>query len=148
MGHFPRAPKVPRQMDHEYNRMGPGNTPKRSKTLKRRIVPDIIYHQRRITADEDPSANSLVIEVKLIPEFDGTIASIRTKRERRALEKDLQKLHALRSKEDDFRYQHTVSVVFSERMVWVAVDGLEFEQLIRLNSHRLLTRRIAGAAQE
>jgi hypothetical protein len=120
------------QVDHEYNRMGTGDSPKRSRILNRRIVPDIIYHERGVTADQNQSANKLAVEVKLIPEFDGALTSISKKKDRKELEKDLEKLQALSSREDDFRYQNTVSVVFAQNAVWMALDGCEFERLMKL----------------
>jgi hypothetical protein len=120
------------QVDHEYNRMGDREDPKYSPNIDLEyFVPDIIVHRRGVEAKVAPDANLLAVEVKRIDTFAGSLGEIANKKDRYAIANDLRKLKVLREGNDEFRYKHTASVIFSTDRVWVALDGSEFEKLLR-----------------
>jgi hypothetical protein len=122
------------QVDHEYNRVGAeGNSPKFSKILNQNVIPDIAIHMRGIRREQNPKANLIIIEVKIITSFDGTLESIRNKRQRAGLEDDLMKVEALRSMGDQYGYLHGASMVFSKSAVWIRLDDESFELLMGIN---------------
>ena len=117
------------QIDHEYNRKGISNKPKDLsedclKCLGRRknyVVPDIIIHLRGVTWEENGNANWLVIEVKKILNFNGSIEDLKNKRNRNDLKNDLIKLICFK-KDQRFQYKHAASVVFSKDKIWISLD--------------------------
>lgn len=129
----------PYQVDHEYNRMGCSGQPKNIPSLDRgrnvNVVPDIAVHLRGQSKDQNPDANFLVVEVKNIPRFEGSLHSIRIKRSRKALCNDLRKLERFRDPLGRFGYKHTAAIVFSCKKVWIALDCKLFEPLMDL-AHR------------
>jgi hypothetical protein len=123
------------QVDHEYHRVGAdGNVPKFSTILNQNVVPDIAVHMRGVRRKDRPDANLLVIEVKQIRTFTGTVQSISDKKQREGLTDDLKKLEALRSLDDEFGYVHAASLVFSDRGSWISLDGDAFDLFLPAQS--------------
>jgi hypothetical protein len=130
-GYIKQSPSAPSgyQVDCEYNRAGMGKDPK--KISGKRIRPDVLVHKQGVCAAHDPSANWLAVEVKVISDFDGSLENIRDKRKREGLCEDLRKLRRLRS-DDEYRYCHTASLVFSKAAVQIALNSETFEELLSL----------------
>lgn len=116
-------------VDHEHTRMGPNAVTKYSVIMRGSISPDIIVHKRTITHNMDTSANLLVVEVKMIPLFDGIIGHINNKKQRNGLIRDMDKLTAMQSPADNFQYVYAASLVFARSGVWVSLNGSRHTRL-------------------